>query len=149
MLEDADIYRHHHSHSKTEERLRRKMIRDMIAEMPGKLDHASVVAYRVGIWRRRPSGLTTRTHHCVSAVEGSDKTDQHSLFCLTQDVDICSDHTKESSLSGVHKSSPSFLINDAASLRNSQVGCEVLIRRPDEKKTVAQASFYAFCFISR
>lgn len=34
----------------TEERLRRKMIRNMIMEMPGKLDHASVVAYKVGVW---------------------------------------------------------------------------------------------------
>lgn len=46
-LEDPELYRTR-THSKTEERLRRKMIRNMIMEMPGKLDHASVVAYRVG-----------------------------------------------------------------------------------------------------
>ncbi|KAI6242606.1 PP2C-like domain-containing protein [Aphelenchoides fujianensis] len=55
-LEDPELYRSR-THSKTEERLRRKMIRAMIMEMPGKLDHASVVAYRVGRWeyRTRPS----------------------------------------------------------------------------------------------
>jgi hypothetical protein len=26
------------------------MVRSKIAEMPGKLDHATVVAYRVGVW---------------------------------------------------------------------------------------------------
>lgn len=48
-LEDPELYRTR-SHSKTEERLRRKMIRNMIMDMPGKLDHASVVAYKVGAW---------------------------------------------------------------------------------------------------
>lgn len=38
------------THSRTEERLRRKMLRQMISELPGKLDHASVVAYKVGRW---------------------------------------------------------------------------------------------------
>nr|CAD2189002.1 unnamed protein product [Meloidogyne enterolobii] len=46
-LEDPELYRTR-THSRTEERLRRKMIRNMIMEMPGKLDHASVVAYQVG-----------------------------------------------------------------------------------------------------
>lgn len=32
----------------SEERARRKMVRERISELPGKLDHASVVAYRVG-----------------------------------------------------------------------------------------------------
>lgn len=38
------------THSRTEERLRRKMLRQIISELPGKLDHASVVAYKVGRW---------------------------------------------------------------------------------------------------
>ncbi|KAL3090402.1 hypothetical protein niasHS_006854 [Heterodera schachtii] len=50
-LEDPELYRMR-THSKTEERLRRKVVRDMIMEMPGKLDHASVVAYKVGKWPR-------------------------------------------------------------------------------------------------
>uniref|UniRef100_A0A914Z9A9 PPM-type phosphatase domain-containing protein n=1 Tax=Panagrolaimus superbus TaxID=310955 RepID=A0A914Z9A9_9BILA len=48
-LEDPELYRQR-THSKTEEKLRRKMIRNMIMEMPGKLDHASVVAFKVGEW---------------------------------------------------------------------------------------------------
>ncbi|KAE9552159.1 hypothetical protein FO519_004634 [Halicephalobus sp. NKZ332] len=48
-LEDPELYRTR-THSKTEERLRRKMVRSMIMEMPGKLDHASVVAFKVGEW---------------------------------------------------------------------------------------------------
>ncbi|CAD5212377.1 unnamed protein product [Bursaphelenchus okinawaensis] len=51
-LEDPELYRSR-THSKTEERLRRKMIRNMIMEMPGKLDHASVVAYKVGFWEHQ------------------------------------------------------------------------------------------------
>jgi hypothetical protein len=48
-LEDPELYRSR-THSKTEERLRRKLIRNMLMEMPGKLDHASVVAFKVGQW---------------------------------------------------------------------------------------------------
>ena len=48
-LEDPELYRTR-THSKTEERLRRKMVRSMIMEMPGKLDHASAVAFKVGEW---------------------------------------------------------------------------------------------------
>ncbi|KAI6172365.1 Protein phosphatase 2C (PP2C)-like domain-containing protein [Aphelenchoides besseyi] len=51
-LEDPELYRTR-TPSKTEERLRRKVIRAMIMEMPGKLDHASVVAFRVGSWDYR------------------------------------------------------------------------------------------------
>lgn len=48
-MEDPELYRTR-THSRTEEGLRRKMVRQMIAELPGKLDHASVVAYKVGRW---------------------------------------------------------------------------------------------------
>ena len=34
--------------SKSEQRARRKAVREKIADMPGKLDHASGVCYRVG-----------------------------------------------------------------------------------------------------
>ncbi|KAI6183845.1 Protein phosphatase 2C (PP2C)-like domain-containing protein [Aphelenchoides bicaudatus] len=60
-LEDPELYRTR-THSKTEERLRRKMIRNMLMEMPGKLDHASVVAFKVGQWdtkERTPRPLTS------------------------------------------------------------------------------------------
>uniref|UniRef100_A0A914HBT6 PPM-type phosphatase domain-containing protein n=1 Tax=Globodera rostochiensis TaxID=31243 RepID=A0A914HBT6_GLORO len=58
-LEDPELYRTR-THSKTEERLRRKVIRDMIMEMPGKLDHASVVAYQVGKWPQPAESPTLR-----------------------------------------------------------------------------------------
>lgn len=34
--------------SRSDQRLRRKLVRQKISEMPGKLDHATVVAYCVG-----------------------------------------------------------------------------------------------------
>ncbi|GMS84752.1 hypothetical protein PENTCL1PPCAC_6927, partial [Pristionchus entomophagus] len=47
VLENPDLYKKEKL-TKSEERARRKMVRERIAELPGKLDHASVVAYRVG-----------------------------------------------------------------------------------------------------
>uniref|UniRef100_A0A915L2X1 PPM-type phosphatase domain-containing protein n=1 Tax=Romanomermis culicivorax TaxID=13658 RepID=A0A915L2X1_ROMCU len=55
-LEDPDLYKNeshlfdHHSSAavvRAEQKKRRQMVRQKISEMPGKLDHASVVAYRV------------------------------------------------------------------------------------------------------
>lgn len=57
-MEDPELYRTR-THSRTEERLRRKMVRQMIAELPGKLDHASVVAYKVGRWYSTISNLSS------------------------------------------------------------------------------------------
>lgn len=51
VLENPDLYKKEKL-SKSEERARRKMVRERIAELPGKLDHASVVAYRVGSTNR-------------------------------------------------------------------------------------------------
>uniref|UniRef100_A0A1I8A5B2 PPM-type phosphatase domain-containing protein n=1 Tax=Steinernema glaseri TaxID=37863 RepID=A0A1I8A5B2_9BILA len=55
-LEDPELYKNEKL-SKSEERARRKMVRGKISEMPGKLDHASVVAYRVGWWDGQPDDL--------------------------------------------------------------------------------------------
>uniref|UniRef100_F1KU98 PP2C-like domain-containing protein n=2 Tax=Ascaris suum TaxID=6253 RepID=F1KU98_ASCSU len=49
-LEDPELYRNEKTLSKSEQRSRRKAIRLKLSEMPGKLDHASVVAFKVGIW---------------------------------------------------------------------------------------------------
>ncbi|GMR37051.1 hypothetical protein PMAYCL1PPCAC_07246 [Pristionchus mayeri] len=51
ILEDPELYKKEKL-KKSEERARRKMVRERIAELPGKLDHASVVAYRVGSTNR-------------------------------------------------------------------------------------------------
>ncbi|CAJ0558011.1 unnamed protein product, partial [Mesorhabditis spiculigera] len=45
-LENPELYRKEKM-TKAEQRQRRQMVREKIAEMPGKLDHASVVAYKV------------------------------------------------------------------------------------------------------
>uniref|UniRef100_A0A914UKV2 PPM-type phosphatase domain-containing protein n=1 Tax=Plectus sambesii TaxID=2011161 RepID=A0A914UKV2_9BILA len=49
-LEDPDLYQGEKQLSRSDQRTRRKMVRNKIAEMPGKLDHATVVAYKVGVW---------------------------------------------------------------------------------------------------
>ncbi|CAJ0945489.1 unnamed protein product, partial [Mesorhabditis belari] len=46
-LENPELYRKEKM-TKAEQRQRRQMVREKIAEMPGKLDHASVIAYKVG-----------------------------------------------------------------------------------------------------
>ncbi|PAV90510.1 hypothetical protein WR25_27159 [Diploscapter pachys] len=48
-LENPELYKKEKM-SKSEQRARRKAVREKIADMPGKLDHASVVAYAVGIY---------------------------------------------------------------------------------------------------
>ncbi|TMS33835.1 hypothetical protein L596_001526 [Steinernema carpocapsae] len=55
-LEDPELYKNEKL-SKSEERARRKMVRGKIVEMPGKLDHASVVAYKIGWWDGQPDDL--------------------------------------------------------------------------------------------
>ncbi|CAD6195829.1 unnamed protein product [Caenorhabditis auriculariae] len=45
-LENPELYKKEKM-SKSEQRARRKAVREQIADMPGKLDHASVVAYHV------------------------------------------------------------------------------------------------------
>ncbi|VDK78206.1 unnamed protein product [Litomosoides sigmodontis] len=52
-LEDPELYQIEKHLSKSEQRNHRKMVRCKLSEMPGKLDHATVVAFKVGIW---PSG---------------------------------------------------------------------------------------------
>uniref|UniRef100_A0AC35TKY6 PPM-type phosphatase domain-containing protein n=1 Tax=Rhabditophanes sp. KR3021 TaxID=114890 RepID=A0AC35TKY6_9BILA len=49
-LEDPELYRVRNTHTRSEERIRRRLIKDMISQMPGKLDHSSIVAYKVGDW---------------------------------------------------------------------------------------------------
>uniref|UniRef100_A0A0N5B270 PPM-type phosphatase domain-containing protein n=1 Tax=Strongyloides papillosus TaxID=174720 RepID=A0A0N5B270_STREA len=49
-LEDPELYRIRNTYTKSEERLRKRLIKDMIMQMPGKLDHSSIVAYKVGDW---------------------------------------------------------------------------------------------------
>nr|pir hypothetical protein F33G12.6 - Caenorhabditis elegans [Caenorhabditis elegans] len=46
VLENPELYKREKM-TKAEQRARRKMVREKIADMPGKLDHASVVAYHV------------------------------------------------------------------------------------------------------
>ncbi|KAK6045694.1 hypothetical protein COOONC_16801 [Cooperia oncophora] len=46
-LENPELYKKEKM-TKSEQRARRKAVREKIADMPGKLDHASVVAYSVG-----------------------------------------------------------------------------------------------------
>lgn len=46
-LENPELYKKEKM-TKSEQRARRKAVREKIADMPGKLDHASVVAYAVG-----------------------------------------------------------------------------------------------------
>ncbi|CAG9539266.1 unnamed protein product [Cercopithifilaria johnstoni] len=49
-LEDPELYQIEKHLSKSEQRNHRKMVRCKLSEMPGKLDHATVVAFKVGIW---------------------------------------------------------------------------------------------------
>ncbi|VBB30813.1 unnamed protein product [Acanthocheilonema viteae] len=49
-LEDPELYQIEKQLSKSEQRNHRKMVRCKLSEMPGKLDHATVVAFKVGIW---------------------------------------------------------------------------------------------------
>uniref|UniRef100_T1J1L7 PPM-type phosphatase domain-containing protein n=1 Tax=Strigamia maritima TaxID=126957 RepID=T1J1L7_STRMM len=49
ILEDPDLYSDDNGFSQTEQRNRRKRLCEKLAMVPGKLDHASVVAYQVGL----------------------------------------------------------------------------------------------------
>ncbi|VDN54124.1 unnamed protein product [Dracunculus medinensis] len=58
-LEDPELYRSEKHLSRSEQRNRRKMVRYKLSEMPGKLDHATVVAFKVGLW---PDHSTAEIH---------------------------------------------------------------------------------------
>ncbi|CAG5075732.1 Similar to CG9801: PP2C-like domain-containing protein CG9801 (Drosophila melanogaster) [Cotesia congregata] len=57
ILEDADLYYSQHKDgqlvqlSKLEQRSRRKKMLDKMSMVPGKLDHATIVAYVVGSFK--------------------------------------------------------------------------------------------------
>ena len=57
ILEDTDLYYAQHKDgelvplSKTEQKVRRRKTIDKISMVPGKLDHATVVAYMVGSYK--------------------------------------------------------------------------------------------------
>uniref|UniRef100_A0A1I7XTM3 PPM-type phosphatase domain-containing protein n=1 Tax=Heterorhabditis bacteriophora TaxID=37862 RepID=A0A1I7XTM3_HETBA len=63
--------------SQSEERARRRAVREKIADMPGKLDHASVVAYSVG--RRNERDIKTPSNDVETgcAISGN------SYFCIS------------------------------------------------------------------
>ncbi|CAI4222321.1 unnamed protein product [Auanema sp. JU1783] len=48
-LENPELYKKEKM-TKSEQRAIRRAVREKIMDMPGKLDHASVVCYRVGLW---------------------------------------------------------------------------------------------------
>jgi hypothetical protein len=52
------------------------MIRNMLLEMPGKLDHASVVAFKVGQWEHRDG-----TPRPLISNNSSDTLKQHNGHC--------------------------------------------------------------------
>lgn len=54
-LEDPELYRREDGLSKRDQRNHRKMVRHKLRDMPGKLDHATVVAFKVGLWRDEPT----------------------------------------------------------------------------------------------
>lgn len=51
ILEDPDLYQDGEPDSQTEQRARRRKVGDKLCIVPGKLDHASVVACRIGNYR--------------------------------------------------------------------------------------------------
>uniref|UniRef100_A0A7E4ULJ7 PPM-type phosphatase domain-containing protein n=1 Tax=Panagrellus redivivus TaxID=6233 RepID=A0A7E4ULJ7_PANRE len=85
-LENPELYRTR-THSRTEERVRRKMVRNMIMEMPGKLDHASCVAYKVGEWEDEPATVRQVEPNTVPSpvvngtVESTSTVNVTTLFC--------------------------------------------------------------------
>ena len=50
-MEDPELYRREDGLAKRDQRNHRKMVRHKLRDMPGKLDHASVVAFKVGVWQ--------------------------------------------------------------------------------------------------
>lgn len=50
ILEDPDLYDEGSEFGQQEQRARRRRVGDKLAMVPGKLDHASIVSYRVGYY---------------------------------------------------------------------------------------------------
>uniref|UniRef100_A0A915PW32 PPM-type phosphatase domain-containing protein n=1 Tax=Setaria digitata TaxID=48799 RepID=A0A915PW32_9BILA len=60
-LEDPELYQIEKHLSRSEQRNHRKMVRCKLSEMPGKLDHATVVAFKVGIWPTNDDVVSERS----------------------------------------------------------------------------------------
>uniref|UniRef100_A0A1I7TF76 PPM-type phosphatase domain-containing protein n=1 Tax=Caenorhabditis tropicalis TaxID=1561998 RepID=A0A1I7TF76_9PELO len=94
VLENPELYKKEKM-SKSEQRARRKMVREKIADMPGKLDHASVVAYHVsrrGVDKEPatpPCGLQEQTEKSqlisTTSVSSSEAMDTESTVALKQE----------------------------------------------------------------
>ncbi|CAJ0607953.1 unnamed protein product [Cylicocyclus nassatus] len=73
-LENPELYKKEKM-TKSEQRARRKAVREKIADMPGKLDHASVVAYTVG----RRDGKTGLNSPMVNRMNGHAQSEANCL----------------------------------------------------------------------
>ncbi|EJD73781.1 hypothetical protein LOAG_18821 [Loa loa] len=60
-LEDPELYQIEKRLTKSEQRNHRRMVRCKLSEMPGKLDHATVVAFKVGIWPSDNDAVSERS----------------------------------------------------------------------------------------
>ncbi|KAI1714733.1 protein phosphatase 2C domain-containing protein [Ditylenchus destructor] len=131
-LEDPELYRTR-SHSKTEERLRRKMIRNMIMEMPGKLDHASVVAYKVGFWPDCPPAAAQREESMETQRMQSDS--PSTPQAVTSAGYVKENGEVEKEMIGMEDEN----LNQPASVRNN-VNCSLALKKTSEQEMTMQGS---------
>ncbi|VDM75641.1 unnamed protein product [Strongylus vulgaris] len=92
-LENPELYKKEKM-TKSEQRARRRAVREKIADMPGKLDHASVVAYTVG----RRDGKTEMNSPLLNGMNGhaqcefnclpDDANDEDLTVCRTINVNM-------------------------------------------------------------
>ncbi|VDP45904.1 unnamed protein product [Soboliphyme baturini] len=63
VLEDPELYKRNPKTSSHDIKVRRRMVRCKVMELPGKLDHASVVAYTVGSFGQQHDVCTSDTEN--------------------------------------------------------------------------------------
>ncbi|MFH4976326.1 hypothetical protein AB6A40_003035 [Gnathostoma spinigerum] len=85
-LEDPELYLNEKRMTKSEIRSHRKRVRCRISEMPGKLDHASVVAFKVGVWpSSRPHSPCSLTREISPSVLSESNATTRATSCCSVD----------------------------------------------------------------
>ncbi|KAM3718442.1 PP2C-like domain-containing protein [Dirofilaria immitis] len=98
-LEDPELYQIEKRLTKSEQRNHRKMVRCKLSEMPGKLDHATVVAFKVGIWPNDDDTASEKSLLANDYLNDSSST----IHCENDESDEKMDNVKSSVVGNIQE----------------------------------------------
>uniref|UniRef100_A0A8R1XKP7 PPM-type phosphatase domain-containing protein n=1 Tax=Onchocerca volvulus TaxID=6282 RepID=A0A8R1XKP7_ONCVO len=131
-LEDPELYQIEKRLTKSEQRNHRKMVRCKLSEMPGKLDHATVVAFKVGIWPNDDDAGSERSLLADDCLNESAST----IHCENDENEEKMDNVKTSGIGNIQEEEMTCDVNFAVQ-NDFIVHAQTSIPCSDREKTTA------------